>query len=99
MSEPVWPLPKTPDAADPRHKQSSGLFVPGEGPGHWPGAACKAGPAQPRGAVMRAFRLALSRLHGLGGGLGLLRHNHRAQLGVGGQHNLFVQRGPAHFAQ
>jgi len=24
-------------------KQSGGLFVPGEGPGHWPGAACKAG--------------------------------------------------------
>ncbi|MFM8766626.1 MAG: transposase zinc-binding domain-containing protein, partial [Rubrivivax sp.] len=28
--------------AEPGHKQSSGLFVPGEGPGHWPGAACKA---------------------------------------------------------
>ena len=24
------------------HRQSSGLSVPGEGPGHWPGAACKA---------------------------------------------------------
>ena len=29
--------------AEPEHKQSSGLFVPGEGPGHWPGAACKVG--------------------------------------------------------
>lgn len=29
--------------AEPEHKQSGGLFVPGEGPGHWPGAACKAG--------------------------------------------------------
>jgi hypothetical protein len=28
--------------AEPGHKQSGGLFVPGEGPGHWPGAACKA---------------------------------------------------------
>jgi len=28
--------------AESGHKQSSGLFVPGEGPGHWPGAACKA---------------------------------------------------------
>jgi len=28
--------------AEPGHKQSSGLFVPGEGPGLWPGAACKA---------------------------------------------------------
>ncbi len=27
--------------AEPGHKQSSGLFVPGEEPGHWPGAACK----------------------------------------------------------
>ena len=26
--------------SEPGHKQSSGLFVPGEGPGHWPGAAC-----------------------------------------------------------
>jgi hypothetical protein len=31
--------------AEPGAKQSSGLFVPGEGHGHWPGAACKAGPA------------------------------------------------------
>lgn len=29
--------------AEPGHEQSSGLFVPGEGPGHGPGAACKAG--------------------------------------------------------
>ncbi len=28
--------------AEPGHKQSSGLFVPGEEAGHWPGAACKA---------------------------------------------------------
>jgi len=29
--------------AEPGHKQSGGLFVPGEGSGHWPDAACKAG--------------------------------------------------------
>jgi hypothetical protein len=29
--------------AEPGHKQSSGLFVPGEGSGLWPDAACKAG--------------------------------------------------------
>jgi hypothetical protein len=29
-------------AVEPEDKQSDGLFVPGEGPGHWPGAACKA---------------------------------------------------------
>jgi hypothetical protein len=28
--------------AEPGHKQSGGLFVPGEEPGLWPGAACKA---------------------------------------------------------
>ena len=28
--------------AEPGHKQSIGLFVPGEVSGHWPGAACKA---------------------------------------------------------
>jgi hypothetical protein len=27
--------------AEPGHKQSSGLFVPGEGSGHWPDAPCK----------------------------------------------------------
>ena len=27
--------------AEPGHRQSSGLAVPGEEPGHWPGAACK----------------------------------------------------------
>ena len=27
--------------AETGHKQSSGLFVPVEGPGHWPGAPCK----------------------------------------------------------
>ena len=32
--------------AEPGHKQSSGLFVPGEGSGHWPGAPCK-GPDSP----------------------------------------------------
>ena len=32
------------EEASPGHKQSSGLFVPGERPGHWPGAACKASP-------------------------------------------------------
>ena len=34
-----------PSRAEPGHKQSSGLFVPGEEPGRWPGAACKAGSA------------------------------------------------------
>ena len=35
--------------AEPGHKQSGGLFVPGKEPGHWPDARCK-GPdaAQPR---------------------------------------------------
>jgi len=28
--------------AEPGHKQTGGLFVPDKGPGHWPGAACKA---------------------------------------------------------
>jgi hypothetical protein len=28
--------------AEPGHKQSGGLFVPGKEPGRWPGAACKA---------------------------------------------------------
>jgi hypothetical protein len=27
--------------AEPGHKQSGGLFVPGEEPGRWPGAPCK----------------------------------------------------------
>jgi magnesium-protoporphyrin O-methyltransferase len=43
---PSSPLPPWGRAgAEPGHKQSSGLFVPGEGPGHWPGAACKVGAA------------------------------------------------------
>jgi hypothetical protein len=29
--------------AEPGHEQSGGLFAPGEGPGLWHGAACKAG--------------------------------------------------------
>ena len=33
--------------AEPGHKQSGGLYVPGEGPGHRPGAACRA--VAPRG--------------------------------------------------
>ena len=44
------------------------------------------GPTQPHRPVMRAARLALGRWRGLGGRLGLLRHHHRAQLGVGDQH-------------
>ena len=32
------------EEASPGHKQSSGLFVPGERLGHWPSAACKASP-------------------------------------------------------
>ena len=31
--------------AEPGHKQSGGLFVPGGGSGHWPDAPCK-GPAR-----------------------------------------------------
>ena len=31
--------------AEPGHKLSSGQFVPGEGLGHWPNAACKATPS------------------------------------------------------
>jgi len=48
-SKSYWRMARTPAVqqalsnAEPGHKQSSGLFVPGEGPGHWPGAACKAG--------------------------------------------------------
>ena len=34
---------KTGRGREPGHKQSGGLFVPSEGPGLWPGAACKAG--------------------------------------------------------
>ena len=34
---------RTGTQAGPGHKQSGGLFVPGEGLGLWPGAACKAG--------------------------------------------------------
>ena len=30
------------EQVSPGHKRSSGPFVPGERPGHWPGAACKA---------------------------------------------------------
>ena len=33
------------EQASPGHKQSSGLFVPGEQQGLWPGAACKTSPA------------------------------------------------------
>ena len=29
------------DKAEPGHEQSCGLFMPGEGPGRWPGAPCK----------------------------------------------------------
>ena len=48
---------------------------------------------------MHAGRLALGRRYGLSGGLGLLRHHQRAQLGVGGQHAVEadqVQPGPGH---
>jgi len=38
------PLREPPRGASPGREQSSGLFMPGEGPGHWPGAACKAAP-------------------------------------------------------
>jgi len=41
-----WPArgPKTMRQAEPGLRQPGGLFVPGEGPGYWPGAACKARP-------------------------------------------------------
>ena len=57
-----------------------------------PGAARKAGPAQPHRAVVRADRLALGRRRALGGWLGLLRHHQRAQLGriCGGRRLLAV---------
>jgi len=74
---------KSASAAEPGHKQSTGLFVPGEGPGHRPGAACKAGPAQPNWAVVRTGRLAISGRCGLRGWFGFLRHHLRAQLGIG----------------
>ena len=44
-----WHMARTPamqqalSNAEPGHRQSSGLFVPGEGSGLWPDAACKAG--------------------------------------------------------
>ena len=41
--------------AEPGHKQSSGLFVPGEGPGHWPGAPCK-GPDRAKLITVQAAR-------------------------------------------
>jgi hypothetical protein len=34
--------------AEPGHEQSVGLFVPGKGPGLWPGAACRAETVQAR---------------------------------------------------
>ena len=37
--------------AEPGHEPSGGLFVPGEGPGPWPGAACKAETAQDPGRL------------------------------------------------
>ncbi len=45
--------------AEPGHRQSSGLAVPGEEPGHWPGAACTG--LRSAGLVARA-RSALRRL-------------------------------------
>lgn len=36
------PQARRPVGAEPGHKPSSGRFVPGEEPGHWLGAACKA---------------------------------------------------------
>ena len=45
--------------AEPGHRKFSELSVPGEGPGHWPGAACKAYPAvwqsQSRGCPRTGF--------------------------------------------
>ncbi len=36
-----------------RTQTSSGLFVPGEGPGHWPGATCKAKQRPGRAGLVR----------------------------------------------
>ena len=60
-------------------------LCPRGAPGLWPGAACKAGPAQPHRAVVRKARLALGGLCLLGGRLGLLRPHQRAHFGVGCQ--------------
>jgi hypothetical protein len=43
--------------AEPGHKQSSGLFVPGEGSGHWPDAPCK-GPEHCRFITVQVARRA-----------------------------------------
>jgi hypothetical protein len=43
--------------AEPGHKQSSGLFVPGEGSGHWPDAPCK-GPDDCRFITVQVARRA-----------------------------------------
>jgi len=48
------PLQGPPRGAETGHEQSSGLFVPGEEPGHWPGAACKALPGRGRGGYFIA---------------------------------------------
>ncbi|MBK7617400.1 MAG: hypothetical protein IPJ08_24165 [Burkholderiales bacterium] len=48
-SKSYWHMARTPAVqqvlsnAEPGHKASSGRLVPGEGLGHWPNAACKAG--------------------------------------------------------
>ena len=49
MTTPAKRLRRLPQGAETGHERSSGPFVPGEEPGHWPGAACKAagGPAEP----------------------------------------------------
>ena len=54
--------PKAMRYAEPGHKQSSGLLVSGEGPGHWPGAACKMTAAACSGRRVRASSLSASGL-------------------------------------
>ena len=54
------------EEASPGHKQSSGLFVPGERPGHWPGAACKARACGQREARSSTLSLRLSERSGRG---------------------------------
>ena len=46
--------------AEPGHKLSSGQFVPGEGLGHWPNAACKATPSSSSACARRSSASARS---------------------------------------
>ena len=63
----------SPKGAEPGHERSGGPFVPGEGPGHWPGAACKAPPAD-RQSRIRGVRLGMPPVSCVVGGA--QRHGH-----------------------